>query len=328
MPMDGKYLPYDSIAFAEDPQFIQWVKNHKDSSLWEAWLQAHPDKRAVVEEAKELVRALTIAGPTLSSERVDSLWDKIDQATEEAVVKPLRPRRNWGRIVGFAASAAAVIALLIYLTGEPASSPQMFETPWGEQYTQLLPDQSAVRLNADSRIRYDAHSWQQERVIQLEGEAFFSVEKGNRFQVQTENGTVEVLGTQFNVNTRNGLEVECLEGKVRVNAENGNSVVLEALEGARITPNASTWETYETTSEKIASWQQGMFMYEGTALRNVFDEFERQFGIKVELEASIGERKYFGFFSSNNRDSALYSICWPMQLEAEIEADKIVVRQK
>ena len=68
----------------------------------------------------------------------------------------------------------------------------------------LLPDGSAVTLNANSKLQYYTHS---ARKVWLEGEAFFEVKKipetAEPFQVVTNDLTITVLGTTFNVNSRN-----------------------------------------------------------------------------------------------------------------------------
>lgn len=74
----------------------------------------------------------------------------------------------------------------------------------------VLPDHSRVTLNANSRVTYYEETHPQPvREVFLEGEAFFSVVHQERaspvpFIVRTPDLTVQVLGTEFNVNTRRG----------------------------------------------------------------------------------------------------------------------------
>ena len=72
-------------------------------------------------------------------------------------------------------------------------------------------------LNSKSTITFNKHNWDTNRTLELNGEAFFDVEKGNTFTVKTSQGNVSVLGTEFNVNASvDFFRVSCYEGKVKV----------------------------------------------------------------------------------------------------------------
>ena len=80
-----------------------------------------------------------------------------------------------------------------------------------------LPDSSFVALNMGSELYYTKKGWQTERRVELKGEAFFKVKKGSIFEVETDQGIISVLGTEFNVKSWNNyFEVTCYSGLVRV----------------------------------------------------------------------------------------------------------------
>ena len=94
-------------------------------------------------------------------------------------------------------------------------------TDLAEHTEVYLPDSSQVILNAESKISFNKKTWDENRNVTLEGEAFFKVAKGKRFTVATESGIITVLGTQFNVeNRKNFFEVTCYEGLVSVTYNN------------------------------------------------------------------------------------------------------------
>jgi ferric-dicitrate binding protein FerR (iron transport regulator) len=86
-----------------------------------------------------------------------------------------------------------------------------------------LPDGSQVYLNRNSSVSYDKNF--NPRNIELEGEAFFSVVSGETpFAVKTNQGEVDVLGTEFNVKAEaEELEVDVEEGVVDLKTKNDNS---------------------------------------------------------------------------------------------------------
>ena len=94
--------------------------------------------------------------------------------------------------VKYAAAASVLLFALWFLW--PASTTVTVTAAAGEQLMGMLPDQSMYTLNAGSELIYDSENWKSERKINLSGEAFFEVEKGEKFQVNTANGQVKVLG--------------------------------------------------------------------------------------------------------------------------------------
>jgi len=122
--------------------------------------------------------------------------------------------------------AAILVVLLtssyfLFFNSETSYSTEIAQTE-----TLFLPDNSEVILNAQSNLAFNKKTWQENRTLDLDGEAFFKVTKGEKFSVHTLAGVVQVLGTQFNVKARDGFfEVKCYEGSVSVTQNNTNVVL-------------------------------------------------------------------------------------------------------
>ena len=81
-----------------------------------------------------------------------------------------------------------------------------------------------MMLNAASRLQYHPYWWRFERQVKLEGEVFL-VKPGTLFKVVSEKGTTEVLGTEFNIYSREkNYSVFCQSGTVKVIVEKLNTV--------------------------------------------------------------------------------------------------------
>lgn len=76
-------------------------------------------------------------------------------------------------------------------------------TPAKQQYQLILSDGTRVRLNASTVIRFPALFAADQRVVELEGEAYFEVAdiESVPFLVKTKNGSVETSQSRFTVNT-------------------------------------------------------------------------------------------------------------------------------
>ena len=134
----------------------------------------------------------------------------IKDAKNKKRIKTLKPR--W--YIGIAASVIFLLGLMILFN---FSSNTEYSSDFGKQLSFELPDGSKVTLNSMSTVSFNKENWKNNRTLTLDGEAFFEVKKGQKFKVQTTQGNVTVLGTEFNINTTNDyLKVLCYEGKVKV----------------------------------------------------------------------------------------------------------------
>jgi ferric-dicitrate binding protein FerR (iron transport regulator) len=185
--------------------------------------------------------------------------------------------------------------------------------------TVLLPDGSQVILNAASEIKFKARRWNAARQVKLDGEAFFRVKKGSRFEVLTGNGKVIVLGTTFNVFSRNNrFDVYCATGKVAV--VTSDTAFIEA--GAKaLSFRGSPGRVIKGLSHE-SSWQKGDFWFSNTPLNDVIAELERQFDVSI-LHPDLSERYYTGYFNRSSLGNALSTVFSPMQLRFKIK-DKII----
>jgi ferric-dicitrate binding protein FerR (iron transport regulator) len=185
-----------------------------------------------------------------------------------------------------------------------------------------LPDSSEVQLNANSQISYDANSWDSQRRLNLNGEAYFKVAKGATFDVITPQGIVTVVGTEFNVKSRaDYFEVMCYEGIVRV-ASDTITRQLVAGDTYRILNHAFS----EDHTDKLEpSWTKNQSQFKAIPLSEVMAELERQYAVSVSHKNADTARLFTGGFSHNNLEHALDAITQPMNLTYTISSSNQVL---
>ena len=190
-----------------------------------------------------------------------------------------------------------------------------------------LPDGTRVNINAGSKIAYDRDDFLKNRNIVLQGEAYFDVVKGNTFHISTMNGEIKVLGTSFNVYSRENLfKVSCISGRVWVSSENQS---VEIVPGETATLKNNDLIRYRDNNlSSNTSWIKGEFYYENAPLNLIFSEMERQFNIKF-VNAKMIEKYFTGSFTNNDLGNALDIVCIPMGLKYEIGNNgKIFITEK
>ena len=321
MPVD--FTKYKSIDLAEEQSFIAYVKNsHPESvAFWSQWITDHPDQKDKVSEAEALIRGILVEEEQLSTTDVDALFNRIESSILKENKSKVK-RLHWVRY----AAAAAILLLAGFFLFMP-STDRTVSTKFAQQKEITLPDQSGVLLNADSKIAYAKKDWSDNRELDLQGEAFFSVEKGGKFKVNTSLGTVEVLGTSFNVLNRDGyFEVICITGKVNVTVDQLNqSEIIERYEGVFFNQQDNILVRKSISKEQDILWSEGQIHFEEKPLSFVFDEMERQFDINILEQAVQGS--YTGTVNLSSLDSALYDICWPMKLNYDIKGRRVFITE-
>lgn len=218
-------------------------------------------------------------------------------------------KKNW---LPIAASVAAIFVLCFSFYYYTTTLDSTFKTLAAQKQIIELPDGSTAHLNAASTLSFNKHNWNEHREIQLEGEAYFKVAKGSKFEVKTTLGTVTVLGTQFNVNRRENIfEVVCYEGLVKVssnsynvNLQPGNDFLLR---------NGNLIET-EQENLTSPSWIDNYSRFKSAPYKDVISEFERQYNLEVDFNAIDGSQLFTGSFTHDNMETALKSITLPLQL--------------
>ena len=213
-------------------------------------------------------------------------------------------------------SAAAVVILLIACGIIMSMLTKTVSAPRGSHVEYTLADGSIVNLNSDSQIKFKQFRFNKNRTIKLEGEAYFDITSGKTFTVNTDLGSITVLGTAFNVYARdNNFSVNCLRGKVKVDTKE-SSAILTKDQGVELTDNVLK-EIKEENGSPI-SWIEGEFFFENAPLKKVIIEVERQFNVTfAELNEQLSNKNFTGSFSNQSLDIALDIICTPLGLEYE-----------
>jgi transmembrane sensor len=227
---------------------------------------------------------------------------------------------NFKQLYKYAAAIVVLFATSYFLLFNNTAS---FKTEFAQTKTFNLPDNSEVVLNANSKIIYSKKDWEKSRNLTLEGEAYFKVQKGKKFTVNTAIGEVTVLGTQFNVKERaNYFEVKTFEGLVSVTYK-GKEVKLPRGTIFKVVNGAIDAANTFDVNEK--SWLQKESNFKSIALRFVLAEIENQFEYTIETKDVDLDILYSGGFTHTDINIALQSITIPMQLSYKIDGKKITI---
>ncbi len=233
------------------------------------------------------------------------------------------------------ASVAAILVLGLFcgsvvtyfLSGNKVKSEQLvFETPRGEKSLVKLPDGSQVWLNANSRLIYNSFS-ADHRQVELKGEAFFRVAHHEKapFVVKTNECSVEVLGTTFNVMAYDAFgrkEITLLTGKVNVQM-GGMEQVLKP--GQTLILKDHKVRIVEVDASKSSAWVDNKFNFQNLPLSELMQRLENWYDVDIKLENNSGrEVNFTGTFKN---EETIWQVLDAIKVYTPIKYDKTDLRR-
>lgn len=302
-------------------------KYSQDETFLARWISGELSLEELNEFKKSkdypVLKRINDASQRLEAPKFDqqNLFNKLEQHKTNRLQQEKRTIKlipNWA--IAVAASVVIAFGLFYFLTAE-----SHYNTGFGQQLAVMLPDRSQVQLNSNSDLDFKSLNWKNNREINLEGEAFFDVEKGKSFKLHTEEGVVEVLGTEFNVISRaNYFEVRCLEGKVKVSSKDANDeVVLLAGNAVRIVNNKLEKWDYNISEP---NWLIGESTFQNTPLSQVIISLENQFGVTFDTSNVNLSERFTGGFTHKNLNLAIKTVMTPMDISYSVVDNKIILK--
>lgn len=225
------------------------------------------------------------------------------------------------RIIGIA--AAVIVGIFLYTSWRTSWTDYMaYDIP----QTFTLPDSSSVTLAPGATLRLQRHK--DNRLVQMTGKVYFNVRHDDRapFRVDAGSGFVKVLGTRFQVDSRDPISVSVVSGKVLFSAIRSGEEALSLTKGqsAVLDPAASKPVEITPKHPNPAAWATGEFIYDNTPLPEVLSELSEYYDVTlVAFDAghSSGEsRSLSGEFSTSSLQEILNLINSALGTDIQIES--------
>ena len=206
--------------------------------------------------------------------------------------------------------AYGLIILMFSPLAYDAFSKKQDITSAAEEKSVLLADGTEVILNSESELTYNRNYNKYNRSVHLVGEAYFNVKKGNiPFNVLTPHGKISVLGTSFNIRTRNdGFEVGVNDGEVQVSNENS---LLHLSKGQLIDVKSEfiSSNILQIPTDQYPDWLNRKFYCNETTLESLCLEIERTFDIKINFtNPNLKSLTITGLIEASDLDNVLQTV--------------------
>jgi ferric-dicitrate binding protein FerR (iron transport regulator) len=222
-------------------------------------------------------------------------------------------------------------AAIRYDAGKPAQgvSFNTLRTPPGGQFKVVLPDGTAVWLNAGSSLRYPTAFTGSVRQVRLEGEAFFEVaiNAAQPFVVEANGIKATVLGTSFNINSypdEENLVTTLVTGSLRVNTAKA-AHLLHPGEQTVLRANGELQSRTGVNTEEFTAWKDGQFYFDNTPLTVIMRQFSRWYDVEVIYTAPVADRQFFGVIDRKTPLAGVLKLLNANDIKFQIKGKKLYV---
>lgn len=300
----------------------------EEVAAWRHAAAQHERRYRQLEQIREAAHALESDLHASVPPTVGALLQRRWQAPAPARRKALLPR--WAAIA--AAAAALLIAVKVGRDiglATSTASPAEIVTGTSELATVQLRDGSVIRLAPHSRLRLGAGT--KAREVTLEGRAFFAIAKakGRPFLVHTRLAEARVLGTRFELSTRDDdLDLVVVEGHVALDAPK-NTVQVRAGESSRVARGAAAPATRVDDAGIDLRWIGKFLVFQATPLRDVAREVEQTYGMRVAVTDSVlAQLTVTATFTDRSARQVMDVVCSVVNAQCVMAGDTVTMSRR
>lgn len=192
--------------------------------------------------------------------------------------------------------------------------------PYGQEAVVNLADGSKVHLHPGSKLHFPNKFVDKERVVTLEGEAYFEVAHNPQqpFIVKTDMGQTKVLGTEFDVTAYAGkpVSVTLIKGKVEV--QNASHATALSPGKKAVWDEKGEIATSDVDTEPYTLWRDGYLYYDNTPLDDILDDISRYYKVNIKYQAHEVHQYRMRFMV--NRSESLEDVVNAINMMQKVQA--------
>lgn len=283
--------------------YLQGNLSEKETDLFYAWVNESNANKQLFFEIKAMYDAGLSMGKTTDA---DKSWLRLLDKKKHA---QSRRFSLWHKIGSYAAVGllAVVISSAFFLLKPGKTETGMFTNYIGGDGLEAdiveLPDGTQVSLGAKTNFHYDKDYGKTQRIVYLEGEAYFEVapQKEKPFIVKTKEQDIEALGTKFNVMAypSDSLTVTTLlEGSVRLTTSGiGRQNILRPNQQFIYNCNRKSISLNHVDAQQYTSWTTGYYYFSEQTLESILDRLSHVYGAEFTVKSeALNKRTFTGTF--------------------------------
>ena len=310
---------------------LQKELSPQQEAVFKAWLEKHPKRLKQYQDLKSVWNR-TAPEPTEDVD-VEERWQELETRlnTENANVNEVYGRRirtvRFGRsrtkwVPAFGLVFAVVLVFVILQKPRSVRSGHLTVSTSGMTRELVLSDGSTVHLNHASEIEAEQPFPDTLRTVSMRGEVYFEVaQNAAPFEVVTDQATVRVTGTRFNVWARESrTRILVTEGCVRfTDTDRSGSIIMKKGELSEVisrSPPTSVRIIPVESADEKPGWLRGLLEFYRMPLTDIAAELSRTFGTPVHVaDPALGARSVTATYSDESLHTILESLALTLHMK-------------
>ena len=287
----------------EETELKKWLAENKEhralkKDLWAIWKGTESIQQPIIENKQ-----------AFTQNALSKIHQQLAVDKPEPKVVRLPKKRIWLKYA--AGIAFLIMAGIASLTLSNEVETIIAQTEANEHKKVELPDGTLVWLNENSTLSYPAEFSDAKREVILKGQGYFEVfkQKNHPFIIDGGTGQVEVLGTQFDFQTKTSQQfsvVNVQEGKVKFfSKENDQAVILTQNMQGKLDLNSGAITKINTATINAIAWKTKIYEFDKWQLKDVFDLLEKNYSVKIDYEKIKGKCLVSSRFDNDSIDVML-----------------------
>jgi len=336
--MSAPATPPDWDAIA---RFLARESDAGEAAAVRAWLEAHPEDRALVEGLDatatiEPVSDVDVEGALARVHGKMAAPRRPSLTLERGGARARQSRRRNTIAVVAAIAAAAVVAFVVTrkheVAPESTRTVQHYAAGVGKTDSALLADGSRVILGPQSTLEVPGTFGAGDRTVTLTGDAYFDVrhDASKPFRVHAGSAVIEDIGTTFTIESDGAAmaTVSVVSGSVQLSRAGTTSagVVLAAGDRGSLGTTGDARVERNVVRPEDTAWISGRLAFRDAPLSQVAAEMERWYGVKLRVaDSTMLERRITTSFEGESVDKALQILELTIGAKVTRAGDSIII---
>ncbi|WP_422362280.1 FecR family protein [Reichenbachiella sp.] len=285
--------------------YLKGELNTKERQQVEQWVALSDANQRAFDEIEKIYLSSEISFSKFNP-NVDRAWESVANAIQES--------KSSGQAILYRVAAAVTLIMglgFIVFQYQNQTDQLVAKTAEDEVKKLELADGSIVWLNENSTFSYSEKMNEEERVVSLDGQAYFDVARDAErpFRIIGKKATVEVLGTSFDlVSKANYANVNVTSGRVAFGSSKDEEVKVILEKGNQATFSGKRLAKNDSFNDNASSWMTKDFVFKSSPLSQVVKTLGDHFEVKIKVDDAIKNCLITSSFEDKDLDEILSTL--------------------
>lgn len=313
--------------------YLQGRLNKQETDLFYSWVNDNEDHKKLFFETKAIYDTCISGNKTID---INKSWQRLLRK-KKRVSSARNMWQSFGPYAAVACFAVLITSSVFYfLDNEPKKITARYVGGDGLQADVVeLPDGTFVSIGSKTTFYYESDYGKKDRIVHLEGEAYFEVakQKDKPFIVEVKNQSIEALGTKFNVMAYPSdslFTTTLLEGSVKLTTGNNNNrSVLKPNQQLVYNNIRNSIAVANVDASQFTSWTTGYYYFPEQTLKAILYRLSHVYGITFDVQSETLNQKVFTgtFYRGQSVKNIMEIISLSIPIKYQINDRKVTISE-